>query len=50
MTNKTVFRSLLASLSPFRGFGQSAPTPKEPTLIEEAAINVFDPEGEHRLS
>ena len=48
--NKTIFGSLLASLLSICGCGHPAPPSNqpadEPTLIEEIAVNGFDPEGE----
>lgn len=48
--NKTIFRSLLASLLSICGCGPPAPPPNqrvdEPKLIEEVSINGFDPDGE----
>ena len=47
---RTIFGSLMASLLSICGCGQpAAPTndnPGEPTLIEEIAVNGFDPDGE----
>lgn len=48
--NKTIFGTLLASLLSICGCGQPAAPPNqradEPKLIEEIAINGFDPDGE----
>jgi hypothetical protein len=48
--NKTIVGSLLASLLWICGCGQSVRPPNEradePTLIEEIAVNGFDPDGE----
>ncbi|MFO0976456.1 MAG: hypothetical protein U0996_08665 [Planctomycetaceae bacterium] len=48
--NKTIFGSLLASLLSICGCSQSSPTPgdraDQPTLIDEIAVDGFDPDGE----